>query len=70
MTDTTTPRYPNIEVQLSGEDGNAMMILGAVRRELRRNGVPAAEIQEFTNEATSGDYDHLLATCMRWVDVA
>jgi len=27
------------------------------------------EIPEFTAEAMSGDYDALLRTCMRWVDV-
>lgn len=70
MTDTTTPRYPNIEVQLSGEDGNAFAIMGAVRRALRRADVPNAEIEEFSREAMAGDYDHLLQTCMRWVDVA
>lgn len=64
------PKYPGIEVQLSGEDGNAFAILGHVRRELRRGGVPAVEVAEFTKEATAGDYDHLLQTCMRWVEVA
>lgn len=28
------------------------------------------EIDQFRKEATSGDYDHLLQTCMRWVDVS
>jgi hypothetical protein len=26
------------------------------------------EIEEYIAEATSGDYDHLLQTTMRWVD--
>jgi hypothetical protein len=42
-------------VQLSGTDGNAYSILGAVNRAL-------------VSEATAGDYYHLLATAMRWVD--
>jgi hypothetical protein len=62
-------RYPEITVQLTGVDGNAFMILGTVQRELRRGGVPAAEVSEFVAEATAGDYDHLLQTCMRWVEV-
>ena len=62
-------RYPDITVQLTGNDGNAFMIIGAVSRALRRHGVGKEEIDVFTEEATSGDYDHLLATCMKWVDV-
>jgi hypothetical protein len=62
-------RYPKIHVKLSGRDGNAFAILGTVGRELRRADVPKAERDQFMSEATSGDYDHLLATCMKWVDV-
>jgi hypothetical protein len=25
--------------------------------------------RQFQTEATSGDYDHLLRTCMKWVEV-
>jgi hypothetical protein len=62
-------RYPNILVQLVGEDGNAFSILGRVTQAMRRADVPKAERDAFVEEATSGDYDNLLATCMRWVDV-
>lgn len=62
-------KYPDVEVQLTGEDGNAMFIMGKVRVELFRAGVKNDELNEFTKEATSGDYDHLLQTCMRWVTV-
>ena len=27
-------------------------------------------VDEFTKEATSGDYDHLLQTCMDYVEVS
>lgn len=63
-------RYPGVRVQLTGENGNAFAVLGSVLRELRNAGVPQAERDAFREEATAGDYDHLLATCMRWVDVA
>lgn len=65
----TGPKYPSVRVKLLGGDGNAFAILGAVRRELTRAGVSSEERAAFTTEATSGDYDHLLRTCMRWVDV-
>lgn len=61
-------KYPNITVQLVGEDGNAFAILGRVSRELRRAKVPKSEIDTFLEEATSGDYDHLLATVTKWVN--
>ena len=64
------PKYPNVTVQLTGEDGNAFFIIGRVSKELRRAGVPSLDIEAFTNEAMSGDYNNVLQTCMRWVDVA
>lgn len=65
----TTPKYPNIRVKLVGEDGNAFAILGRVKRALERGGVPQAEINQYFEEATSGDYNHLLATTMEWCEV-
>lgn len=62
-------KYPNIKVQLSGEDGNAFVVIGRTTRALRRAGVPDAEVDAFRDEAMAGDYDHLLQTAMRWVDV-
>lgn len=64
------PLYPDITVQLTGEDGNGFVIVSRVRMALRRFGVPEDECQAFFDEALSGDYDHLLQTCMKWVDVA
>lgn len=62
------PKY-NIEVNLSEADGNAFMIVGKVRQALRRAGVSDEEINKFSSEAASGDYDHVLQTCMQWVEV-
>jgi hypothetical protein len=62
------PRYPDIFVPLTGEDGNAFAILGRTTRALRQAGLGKDEIDQYYAEATSGDYDHLLQTTMRWVD--
>ena len=62
-------RFPNVEVDLSCRDGNAFAILGAVQRELRKAGVEEAIIDEYLDEARSGDYNNLLAVTMRWVEV-
>lgn len=62
------PKYPNVHVQLSGEDGNAMFIIGRTSRALRKAGVPQDQISAFTDEAMSGDYDKVLQTVMQWVE--
>ena len=62
-------QYPNVTVQLTGQDGNAYFILGSVTGALKRAGVSKEEIQKFMDEATSGDYHHLLSVCMDWVVV-
>jgi hypothetical protein len=61
-------RFPDVEVELIGSDGNAFAVLGNVSKALRRAG-HGDEVSAFMAEATAGDYDHLLGTCMRWVDV-
>lgn len=60
-------KYPDIVVELSGQDGNAFVIMGRVQVALRRAGISQQEREVFSSEATSGDYDHLLQTVMRWV---
>lgn len=59
----------DIEVELVGQDGNAFAILGQVQKAMRRAGVPADEIKAYMDDATSGDYDHLLQVTMQTVEV-
>lgn len=63
------PKYPDIEVELSGQDGNAFMIIGRVQRALRNAGVDKEEITRYVDEATSGDYDNVIQTTARWVEI-
>ena len=73
MTDTEKinfPRHPEVRVRLTGTDGNAFAVLGNVTGALRKAGVSKDERDEFMAEAMEGDYNHLLATAMRWVDVS
>jgi len=58
--------HPEILVQLSRHDGNVFMILGLCQKAARRAGLSEAEIDAFTEDATKGDYDHLIQTAMRW----
>lgn len=62
-------KYPEVEVQLTGNDGNAFAIMGAVSKALRRAGVDKVEIDEYVKESMSGDYENLLRTAMKWVSV-
>ena len=60
-----TPKHPEINVPMVGEDGNAFSILGRVHRIMRRAGIED-QWDLFYAEATSGDYDQLLRTVMAW----
>lgn len=62
-------KYEGIRVQLSGADGNAFSIIGRVSRALRANGIDTDKVNEFKEEAMSGDYNHVLVTCGKWVSV-
>lgn len=62
-------KYPEIYVQLVGLNSNAFSILGRCLEAMRRAKLSQEERDAFYKEATSGNYDHLLATCMEWFDV-
>ena len=59
----------NIKVKLVGTDGNAFSIMGAVKKALVEGGRDDL-VDKFLKEAMSGDYDHLLHTCMEYVEVS
>ena len=63
-------KYPDVEVELSGQDDNAFSIMGRVAMALRRAKVPTEEIDKYKTECLSGDYDHLLQTTMAWVSTS
>lgn len=65
----TKIKHPEITVQLSGQDGNAFMILGLCKRAMERAHLQQEEIDRFMKEAMSGDYNHLLATAMTGFDI-
>ena len=69
MSDLREVRHPDVRVSLVGEDGNAFAILGRVQKALRDGGCEPDEVRLFVDEATAGDYDHLLATVMTWVSI-
>lgn len=56
------------KLKLVGHDGNAFSIMGRVVKALRKAGYTPAEIQQYRDEATAGDYNTLLAVTMNWID--
>lgn len=65
----TTPLF-DTTVELVGEDGNAFAIMVKVRRAIKNAGGTDEDVDAFIEEATSGDYDNLLRTAMKYVNVA
>lgn len=63
------PKYPDVHVELVGQDGNAFAILGRVNGAMIRADISREERDAFLAEATSGDYNHLLRTVTKWVSV-
>ena len=57
------------ELELVGQDGNVFLILGKAARAAKRAGWSQEKIDKFMEEAKSGDYDHVLQTCMEYFDV-
>lgn len=67
---TTKAKYPRVKVQLVGKDGNAFAILGHVIDKMREAKLTDEQRTEFYMEATSGDYNHLLQTVMKYVNIS
>ena len=63
-------KHPQVKVELVGTNSNAFAILGACSKAAKRAGLSKEEIDEFMAETKSGDYDHLLQTCMEYFDVS
>ena len=53
---------------LVGVDGNAYAVMAYVRDAMRREGYSKEDIENYTNDARSSDYDHLLCVSIAMVD--
>lgn len=56
-------------VELVGHDSNAFNMIGRCLRAGRRAGYSKEQLAAFQADATSGDYNNVIAACMRWFDV-
>lgn len=60
----------NLNVQLTGQDGNVFNLIGIVTKEMKRNGY-SDQVKEFTDYIfDSGSYDEALQRIMEWVMVS
>jgi hypothetical protein len=59
----------DVVVQLTGRDGNAFAVMGAVKSALKKSGATDSEISEYLSASMSGDYDNLLRVAMEYVEV-
>ena len=54
-----------VRLSLEGLDGNAFALLGAFSRAAREQGWDGPSIKAVMDEATAGNYDHLLQTLIK-----
>jgi len=57
MTIKTKKEQKGIEIDLTGPDGNAFVLIGTARRFAKQIGLDADEIAD---DMMSGDYEHLI----------
>ena len=73
-TEMCTEMQSNIKVKkptvkLTGEDGNAVVIMAKVELALMDAGYTNQETRKYLDECDAGNYENLLAVTRRWVKV-
>jgi len=63
------PKYPEVEVQLVGEDGNTFAILGRCKK-ASKGKISDEQFEEFSNKFMSGDYNRALSTVQEYFTVS
>ena len=57
-----------VNLNLLAIDSNAFSLIGAFRKQARKEGWSADEIKTVTDDAMSGNYDHLLSVLIKYCD--
>lgn len=57
------------KLKLTRTDGNAFAIISRARVAGRKAGWTKEQLDAFSKEAMSGNYDHVLQTCCEYFDV-
>jgi len=62
------PKYPEIEVRLTGFDGNIFSIMGRISKAMFEGGIEQNIIKQFIDEVSESDsYENALIVCRNWV---
>lgn len=61
------PKYPKILVDHPGLNGDGYGLVLTISSNLSAFGASLAEVDQFVDEAFSGDYDDLIQTAGRWI---
>ena len=56
-------------VRLVGDEDNAFLIMGRVKKALVKAGADQEYINQYIQESKSGDYDNLLRVAMKYTEV-
>jgi hypothetical protein len=57
-----------VRISLVGVDSNSFAVMGAWKEAARKQGWTNEEIKEVLDEATRGDYNHLMMTIVKYAD--
>lgn len=60
----------DVDVQLTGNDGNAFAIMASVSSALRDAGATKEELSQYRQESMISDYNNLLRVAGDWVNVS
>jgi hypothetical protein len=70
-TEDEGPRFPHVQAQLTGQNGNVFNVIGIVTRAMKKAGVDPKEVDIFRQRAfESGSYDEVLVLAMNTVEVS
>jgi hypothetical protein len=62
-------KFKHVVVNMRGINGNTLVILGHVKKHLKRAGATPMELYLFMGNALAHDYEHALATVCQWVSI-
>ena len=62
-----TPIFQSVHLDITGEDGNAFMIMAVVLKCLLQSGYSKNELEELQKEMMSSDYDHLCQIARKYI---
>lgn len=63
------PKFASIELDISGPDGNAYVIIGVVKTVLEQAGYSEIKIKKVIENMTSSNYEHLLEVASNYITI-